>query len=204
MSRFSVGKAVTTTSSQKKIEPRHETVYSQFMKYRGGYPNDHYWACMLSSLAQGASGMPKRLGLSPTSFARMMNYHFPSATWPVGLLTQGNDLDAAREDERVDLTDLMWLYRARDHASVLWITQAVVAGCMGNDHLWQDLRLWSRGDLSTLMRRNFPALANKNNRDMKWKKFLYKQLCLQEGIYACRAPSCEVCIDYAACFGIED
>jgi nitrogen fixation protein NifQ len=75
---------------------------------------------------------------------------------------------------------------------------------MANDHLWQDLGLWSRQDLSDLMVRNFPALAAKNDRDMKWKKFLYKQLCLQEGVYLCRAPSCAICCDYIRCFGPEE
>jgi nitrogen fixation protein NifQ len=74
---------------------------------------------------------------------------------------------------------------------------------MGADHLWQDLGLGSRQDLSELFWRNFPALAAMNQRDMKWKKFLYKQLCFQEGIYTCRAPSCEVCVDYSSCFGPE-
>ena len=51
------------------------------------------------------------------------------------------------------------------------------------------------------MHDNFRPLAEQNTKDMKWKKFLYKQLCIGEGIYVCRAPSCEVCVDYAACFG---
>jgi len=36
------------------------------------------------------------------------------------------------------------------------------------------------------------------------RAFLYKQLCEQEGIYLCRAPSCAVCRDYTLCFGPED
>jgi len=32
------------------------------------------------------------------------------------------------------------------------------------------------------MRRNFPPLAARNRKDMKWKRFLYKQLCEAEGI----------------------
>jgi nitrogen fixation protein NifQ len=75
---------------------------------------------------------------------------------------------------------------------------------MGSDHLWQDLGLWNRGELSRLMEQNFPEVAKRNQKDMKWKRFLYKQLCEAEGIYTCRAPSCEVCIDYHACFGPED
>ncbi len=51
---------------------------------------------------------------------------------------------------------------------------------------------------------NFPDLVARNSKDMKWKKFLYKQLCEAEGLYVCRAPSCEVCKDYQQCFGPED
>lgn len=79
----------------------------------------------------------------------------------------------------------------------------VATACMGLDHLWQDLGLWSRNELSALLHTNFPILAARNIRDMKWKKFLYKQLCEREGIYVCRAPSCDVCADYALCFGSE-
>ena len=51
---------------------------------------------------------------------------------------------------------------------------------------------------------NFPGLARANSGDMKWKKFLYRQLCSSEGIYVCPAPSCGVCKDYAKCFGPEN
>ena len=66
------------------------------------------------------------------------------------------------------------------------------------------LGLQVRGLPSLLMVRNFPRLAARNDRDMKWKKFLYKLLCETEGIYTCCAPSCAVCVDYHVCFGPED
>jgi nitrogen fixation protein NifQ len=53
------------------------------------------------------------------------------------------------------------------------------------------------------MNRWFPALAARNDRDMKWKKFLYKQLCEREEIFICRSPSCAVCSDQRLCFGPE-
>lgn len=62
----------------------------------------------------------------------------------------------------------------------------------GNDHLWQEMGLWSRDQLSALMLRNFPSLAQRNMQDMKWKKFIYKQLCDAEGIYTCRAKSVQI------------
>jgi nitrogen fixation protein NifQ len=72
---------------------------------------------------------------------------------------------------------------------------------MASDHLWHDLGLWSRPDLVALMRRNLPARAARNVKDMKWKRFLYKQPCEAEGVYTCCSPSCEVCSDYRVCFG---
>jgi nitrogen fixation protein NifQ len=72
-----------------------------------------------------------------------------------------------------------------------WMIGIIVASCLGNDHLWQDLGLWSRAQLSAMLHHNFPTLAVKNDKDMKWKKFLYKLLCEAEGIYICRAPSCD-------------
>ena len=48
-----------------------------------------------------------------------------------------------------------------------------------------------------------PALVARNHADMKWKKFLCKQLCEREELFICKAPSCAVCCDQAHCFGPE-
>ena len=90
---------------------------------------------------------------------------------------------------------------AADRAEVAGL---VALACLGDNHLWQDLQLANRGELGVLLRRWFPALAAKNTGDMKWKKFFYKQLCERAEIHACRAPSCAVCSDHAACFGPEE
>ncbi|NTV11887.1 MAG: nitrogen fixation protein NifQ, partial [Zoogloea sp.] len=57
-----------------------------------------------------------------------------------------------------------------------------------------------RPALSALLGRHFPALAAKNVHNMRWKKFVYKQLCDRAEVHACRAPSCGQCGEYAACF----
>ncbi len=84
------------------------------------------------------------------------------------------------------------------------VAETVAMACLGDDHLWQDLQLPSRAALSELMLRWFPRLTAKNTRDMKWKRFLYKQLCDRAEVQACRAPSCGVCSDYGHCFGSEE
>jgi len=83
------------------------------------------------------------------------------------------------------------------------VAEAIAVACLGDNHLWQDLGLGSRNELSVLMRRWFPGLVARNSGDMKWKKFLYRQLCEREEVLICKSPSCAVCSDYAVCFGPE-
>lgn len=111
-----------------------------------------------------------------------------------------------RDDEVQDVRQLLL-----DHADPLAGTPAEIAhmadivavACLGDNHLWQDLQLASRAELSALMKHWFPSLVARNSGDMKWKKFLYKQLCEREEIFICKAPSCAVCSDHAVCFGPE-
>ena len=118
-----------------------------------------------------------------------------------------NTVALARADEVTDLVALLL-----DHADagagtrqeVEAVAERVALACLGDNHLWQDLRFASRAELSALMGRWFPALVAKNSGDMKWKKFLYKQLCEREELFICKAPSCAVCVDRPICFGPED
>jgi nitrogen fixation protein NifQ len=71
------------------------------------------------------------------------------------------------------------------------------------NHLWQDLGLRNRRELSWLMGRHFEWLASRNARDMKWKKFLYRTICRDGSFPICTAPSCAECSDFDNCFGDE-
>ena len=84
------------------------------------------------------------------------------------------------------------------------VAHAMAIACLGANHLWEDMHLDSRAELSALIRAYFGPLAALNVRDMKWKNFFYKQICEREGFHACRAPRCEDCCDQARCFGPED
>jgi nitrogen fixation protein NifQ len=111
-----------------------------------------------------------------------------------------------RDDEVADVRALLMEHAnpaAGSLAEAERVAQTVAVACLGNNHLWQDLQFASRSELSTLMRHWFPALVVKNHADMKWKKFLYKQLCEREELFICKAPSCDVCCDRPVCFGPE-
>lgn len=184
-------------------QQKPETVYRELMQASSGHPVEDTLARMLASWQCTLGAMPDRLGLDSSQFASMMRQHFPG--FEIRKLQMlGIELDPQRVDEMDELHRLLLQNRTQQHPSELWMVDIVVAGCLGNDHLWQDLGLWQRADLSALMQNNFAPLAERNVKDMKWKKFLYKQLCEAEGIYTCRAPSCEVCTDYDNCFGSEE
>jgi len=175
------------------------------MQHGNGLRNDHLLASMLASQLAGTGSMPARLGLGLGEYESLMQMHFPGAQLPLSYMADADiDTDGQRLPEQEELQNLLLSYRTDPSREAEWMTQIVVTGCMGGNHLWQDLGLWSRTDLTLLMQQNYSQLAARNDRDMKWKKFLYKQLCLAEGIYVCRSPSCEVCPDYAACFSHEE
>jgi nitrogen fixation protein NifQ len=177
-----------------------EAHYAYLMTFARGQGNDDALACMYASWMAGESILPANWGLSAIGFEELANYHFPGCG--AFMVCVSPDADTAnRVDEQAELIALMHSHRAGKSLSELWMASIVASACLGSDHLWQDLGLWCREDLSNLMLRNFPALAEKNVHNMKWKKFLYKQLCIAEGVYVCRAPSCDICVDYPVCFG---
>ncbi|QEP43922.1 nitrogen fixation protein NifQ [Ectothiorhodospiraceae bacterium BW-2] len=180
-----------------------QQLYQQLMQHRRGELIEESLALMIASLHGGSGAMPAWLGLGEGRYQHLIASHFPAldlSQWPP---QPPRPVDLTRRDEWQEVLTLLHQGRSGDSEAELWLAEIVAIGCQANDHLWSDLGLWSRADLSTLMVRHFRPLAERNSRDMKWKRFLYKQLCEAEGIYTCRAPSCEICTDYANCFNLN-
>ncbi len=176
--------------------------FDALMAHAAGLPNDDLLARMIVSQAAGQGALPPGLGLFGPDYVALLARHFPDAAPPAP--SDRPAFDPGGMPERDDLLALLLDHVAGRDDSERRVAEIVVVACMGGDHLWQDLGLWNRADLSRLMNGNFPALAAKNDRDMKWKKFLYRQICEREGIHVCPAPACQVCVDYAKCFGPEN
>lgn len=179
-----------------------QDVYTLLMAVRRGAPVEETLARILASWSLGYGVLPDWLGMDEDRFNRLLEQHFPGVS-PLAMANPGRLQDTGRAEEMADLRDLLLQNRSGCHESETLMVDIVIAGCMGDNHLWEDLGLWCRADLSRLMQDFFRPLAERNDKDMKWKKFLYKQLCETEGIYTCRAPSCEVCADFPDCFGSE-
>jgi nitrogen fixation protein NifQ len=161
-------------------------------------PNRSLLASIIAGQMADTGCLPADLGLGAAANRHLIATYFP------GSEVHGPQRTLEAIPEWSDLQKLLLDHRACKYPSELLIANIIASACAGRDHLWQDLGLADRDELSRLMWVNFPDLARANTGDMKWKKFLYRQFCSAEGIYVCPAPSCGVCKDYAKCFGPEN
>lgn len=182
--------------------PTRQHYYDDLLSCADGSANCIWLAQIIASWQVGDGVLPDKLGLSDRQFEQLLLQRFPGYDLATDAAS-GKSLDFSRMLEKQDLEQLLRRFAAVQSPETECLIAVIVAACLGSDHLWQDLGLWSRQELSAMLKHNFPEMAERNSKDMKWKKFLYKQLCEAEGLYVCRAPSCEVCKDYSACFGPE-
>jgi nitrogen fixation protein NifQ len=79
----------------------------------------------------------------------------------------------------------------------------VARRAMEPNHLWEDLGLRERAELSRLLMHHFAPLAARNTGNMRWKRFFYRMLCEDDGFVMCTTPVCTQCNDFDLCFGEE-
>ncbi len=163
-------------------------------------PGDALTLALAGVLAQGGIA-----GLAPEALERLRRRHFPAVTAAQAacVTSPGGGCAALRADEAADLIALLLDHASADDEDTRWLAQAIATACLKDNHLWQDMGLPSRDALSLVLAQYFGALYQKNTRNMKWKKFFYKELCARADVPLCKAPSCAVCADFAACFGAE-
>lgn len=176
------------------------TIWSSPARYSNDDTNTRFIEQILAAQQAGHTCLPDQLGLGVDDFQQLI-VGYTAPTTDHGQLRQ--QLLELRHDEWQDLVNLLLQHRAHHHDAEIMMAHIVAAACLGSEHLWRDLGMQSRAQLRQLLTHNFPALVQRNERDMRWKKFLYKQLCEQEGGYVCRAPTCEQCPTYHDCFGDE-
>lgn len=163
----------------------------------------HVFACVLAiALSETERPLTDASGLGRDALQRLFGRYFPHAQ---ALLTSLPAEAAAVADavEEPDLRQLLLDNRTSDEECSAWLAAMVARRSLGANHLWQDLGLTNRGELSRLLIRHFAPLALRNTKDMKWKKFFYRELCQFDGVLVCKAPNCEVCTDVGICFAEE-
>jgi len=168
----------------------------------GAPPDDrHLFACLLAVAAEEAGGISS-LGLDQDALADLLHLYFPEAN-SKGLTTPSKDSNSNPSDS--DLLPLLCTYLPQDSEGwspvpSLWLARIISARSTVPGHLWRAMGLFARPELTAAISRHLPALAAANNRGMRWKRFLYKQLCEQGGGVMCKTPDCGSCSDYPLCF----
>jgi nitrogen fixation protein NifQ len=132
-------------------------------------------------------------------FARKM---FPGAA--EAMVKMARDPAPALGPEEQAIRDILLMYASGRLDFVGPLSTLIARRCQEPRHLWQDLGLRDRTELSQLMQRHFPRLKTRNSGDMKWKKFLTRLVCGSEGFTLCPAPVCSDCDDFSSCFGSEE
>jgi nitrogen fixation protein NifQ len=166
----------------------------------------HVLGSVLALVAVEAGGegpaLVAGLGLEPEGLLALVRERFPHAA-PLFERAVPRDVVLALEQDERCLRDLLTRSSTEQSPLEHILARIVARRCQRPNHLWQDLGLRHRRELSWLMERHFSPLHLRNARDMKWKKFLYRVICRDEGYSICTAPSCSECDDFEQCFGEE-
>jgi nitrogen fixation protein NifQ len=158
------------------------------------------FAIALGEAAAEGRTLTSATGLLPDQLGALIQEIFPNAaSWR--LFAPGAGVE--RSPDEVCLLELLQSCTTSGTEFEAQLAAMIARRAQRPNHLWQDLGLRSRGDLSELMKRHFRPLALRNSQDMKWKKFLYRIICADASYSLCTAPSCAECDDFNACFGEE-
>ena len=164
----------------------------------------HVLACVFAAgvdECRTGGSLTNAVGIYGSTFRCNIEKYFPGTINHL----EAFDLDSEPivGDEERCLRELLWRFRTQPSPLNSLMSFLMARRSTRPNHLWQDLGLTNRAELSQLMHRHFAALAARNDQDMKWKKFFYRMICSGEEYRMCSAPSCSECGDFDVCFGDE-
>jgi nitrogen fixation protein NifQ len=185
-----------------------EAMYTQLIDANAATVCDpfdgHVLACVFAAAVdecRAGGSITDALGICGSALRRNIERYFPGTLERLEMFKL--DVEPIVNEDEKCLRELLWRFRTAASPINSLLTFLVARRATRPNHLWQDLGLANRGELSRLMLRHFAALARRNDQDMKWKKFFYRMICREDGFNMCVAPCCSECGDFNACFGSE-
>jgi nitrogen fixation protein NifQ len=149
-----------------------------------------------SEAAKCGEPVADHLGLTPDEILEVQRYL--KIDRPDDLVSQRG---CEPEEEELMVRALLVQNSSLEGSLGPWLAAIVARRALEPNHLWEDLGLAARPDLTKLLLRHFAPLAVKNSRNMRWKKFLYRSLCEAEGFTMCPSPTCDACPEFEICYG---
>ncbi|MBM3551225.1 MAG: nitrogen fixation protein NifQ [Alphaproteobacteria bacterium] len=162
----------------------------------------HIFACIISVAASEGGALTERLGLSRANLEALTSKFF-GARLPLPL-EEGPAASASDLDESELVRDILLEHLSPRDADGEWLATMIARRALEPNHLWEDLGLRNRSELTRLMERRFASLAARNDKNMRWKRFIYRLMCENDGFVMCATPVCSNCADYHGCFGEEE
>jgi nitrogen fixation protein NifQ len=161
----------------------------------------HVLASILSVAAMEGGVVAERAGLANNDLSKLLQEQFPAAA---GVAASWCAKAEQPEDEEAAMVrDLLLANRSSESDISRWLSAMVARRAMEPNHLWEDLGLRDREELTRLLDRHFAPIACKNTKNMKWKRFFYRSMCEDDGFVMCSTPVCTQCADFHRCYGDE-
>lgn len=161
----------------------------------------HVFASILAVSATTDGIVAERAGLAVDDLSALIARWFPLA--PDAAACWQPQVHELEDDEVAMVRDLLLAWRSSTGDVSRWLAAMIARRAMEPNHLWEDLGLRNRAELSRLLARHFGPLAARNTRNMRWKRFFYRMLCEDDGLVMCTTPVCTHCNDFQLCFGDE-
>jgi nitrogen fixation protein NifQ len=161
-------------------------------------PDALLWARLIAHRLR--SGRLEALGLTRGELAQLLRRHFATSPLQAPRRLLAVILTEAEADFAAGLCELLARHRCVESREAGLLAKVVAFACLRPDHLWRDLGLGSRDDVSAMFDRHFPTLSRRNVSEMRWKKFLAFELSAQRGREPAAAPGCAGCEDQAFCY----
>jgi nitrogen fixation protein NifQ len=161
----------------------------------------HVLASILAVAAVEDDDVAGHAGLAAADLAALIDQWFPQARHVVA--TCCRQAGQADDDETAMVRDLLLANRSTEGEAGRWLAAMIARRSMEPNHLWEDLGLRDRSELSRLLTRHFAPIAGRNTKNMRWKRFFYRALCEDDGLVMCSTPVCTNCRDFDMCFGDE-
>jgi nitrogen fixation protein NifQ len=144
------------------------------------------------------------LGLPQPAWRALLERHFVHAAVlapaPLSGLPPVDTSEHAAFVETLHALLLTYSSTAVDVNDAHCLASIVAHACLRPDHLWRDLGLAGRDEVTWMLTRYFPTLVLLNVDNLRWKKFLAQQRALSLGLQPGPAPGCPGCEDYGYCF----
>lgn len=164
----------------------------------------HLFACLVSVAADEPYDMALALGLDACDLDSILLLLFPGVG-RMSLVSKSYSPGTLPPQPSTDILTILYAHVPSDGGFnqclvSYWLAKILATRTALPGHLWVAMGLTERAQLTSAIRRHLPTLANSNRQNMRWKRYLFKQVCDLNGGVMCKAPNCGECSDYSLCF----